>query len=125
MDQSTARMSRDATVVDAWTTLREAVMLMTTLQVGVLLVCRNGRLIGAVAESDVVMRLPERVAPAGPVPVIEGPMRTEYCFPEVSLGQALEHLRHGEACRVRVISHVRMVLEAVALTDVLAGRSAA
>jgi CBS domain-containing protein len=123
MDQSTARMSRDATVVDAWTTLREAVTLMTTLHVGVLLVCRNGRLIGAVAESDVVLRLPERVMPAGPT--MEAPMRTELCFPEVSLGQALEHVERGEACRLRIVSHVRIALEAIALTDARADRNAA
>jgi CBS-domain-containing membrane protein len=124
MDQSAARMSRDATVVDAWTTLREAVMLMSTLQVGVLMVCRNGRLIGAVAQSDVVLRLPERVAPTDR-PLVEGPMRTEFCFPEVSLGQALEHLDRNEACRVRIISHARVMLEAVSLSDPLGSRNAA
>jgi CBS domain-containing protein len=125
MDQSTARMSRDATVVDAWTTLREAVMLMTTLQVGVLMVCRNGQLIGAVAQTDVVLRLPERVAPGDATPAMQGPLRTEYCFPEVSLGQALQQLRRNEACRLRVMSCVRISLEAVALGDGLTERGAA
>ena len=124
MDQSTARMSRDATVVDSWTTLREAVMLMSTLQVGVLLVCRSGRLIGAVGESDVMMRLSERVPPPVVGPMIQGHARTDYCFPEVSLGQALERMENGEICRLRIVSRARVVLEAIALTDARSARAA-
>jgi CBS domain-containing protein len=111
-------MTRDVQMIEPHSTLREAAEVMKRFDVGPLLVCDGGRLIGIITDRDITVR-----ATAEGQDPFEGRVRdamsmdVSYCFEDEDVEEAARVMQEKQVRRLPVLNRDRRLVGIVSLGD--------
>jgi CBS domain-containing protein len=113
-------MTRDVDVVSPETTLRDAAERMSHLDVGVLPVCDNDRLVGVITDRDITVRATADGLDPFATQVGEVMSKDELitCFEEEDVEVATRKMRDKQVRRLPVLNDERRLVGILALGDV-------
>lgn len=110
-------MSKDVTLVDPQTTIREAARHMRDEDIGALPVGENDRLVGMVTDRDIAIRaVADDKAPQTPVREVMSQGIT-YCFEDDDVDAAAELMSQHQIRRLPVLNRDKRLVGMVALAD--------
>ena len=111
-------MSRDVTLIDPNTTIRDAAKEMRADDIGALPVGENDRLIGMVTDRDITMRaVAEDRAPATTAVRDVMSDRVYYCFEDDNVQEAADVMAEHQVRRLPVLNRDKRLVGVVALAD--------
>jgi CBS domain-containing protein len=114
-------MTRDPQIIDPETTLKHAAELMDGLDVGLLLVCEGGRLIGVVTDRDITVRgtaAGQRPDETKVADVMTSDLR--WCFEDEDVADAERLMRDSQIRRLPVLDQNRKIVGVLSLGDLAA-----
>ena len=112
-------MSTEVDTVAPESTLRDAAERMTALDVGVLPVCANDRLVGVVTDRDLTVRATAEGLDPFATQVVDIMSKDELitCFEDQDVEEAARMMRDKQVRRLPVLSHDRRLVGIVSLRD--------
>jgi len=114
-------MTRDAECIRSDATLQEAADRMKTLDVGVLPVCDDGRLVGVLTDRDITVRsVSDGRDPQGEQVRDVMTPRVLYCFEDNEVADAADLMRDEQVRRLPVLDHDRHLVGIISLWDLAA-----
>lgn len=112
-------MTRDVTLVDPNTSVRDAARKMRADNIGALPVGENDRLIGMVTDRDIAMRAVAEDRSPGTTPVREVMSdHVYYCFENDDVNRAGQIMAEHQIRRLPVLNRDKRLVGVVALADV-------
>lgn len=117
-------MTRDVRVASPSHTLREAARLMAELDVGVLPVGENDRLVGMVTDRDIAVR--GIACGLGPDQAVREVMTdsVKYCFADQSLEEVSRNMGDIQVRRLPVVDREKRLVGIISLSDIANGEGA-
>jgi CBS domain-containing protein len=118
-------MTRDVRIVDPDRTLREAAKQMEELDVGLLPVAENDRLVGMISDRDIVVRS------VGAGKSCDCKVRdimtrdVKYCYDDHEVEDVAENMAHQQLRRLPVLDRQKRLVGIVSLADLALDRDAA
>ena len=111
-------MTRDVRVAAPTQSMREAARLMAELEVGVLPVGENDRLVGMITDRDIAVR--GVAAGKGPDTLVRDVMSGEvkYCFEDQSIEEVTANMGDIQVRRLPVLSREKRLVGIISLGDV-------
>jgi CBS domain-containing protein len=111
-------MTRDVSLIDPNTTIRDAAQNMRSNDIGALPVGENDRLIGMVTDRDIVMRaVAEDCSPATTLVRDVMSDRIYYCFEDDNVQKAADCMAEHQVRRLPVLNGDKRLVGVVALAD--------
>ena len=119
MTQVSEVMTRGVRSMSPRDPIVRAAQAMEELDVGVVPVCENDRLVGMVTDRDIVVRGIAKGRPVENTPLTEVMSRDpRACFEDQSIDEVLEQMRDAQIRRVPVLDHERHLVGMLSLGDV-------
>jgi CBS domain-containing protein len=117
-------MTHDVRIATPHQTVREVAMLMAELDVGVLPVSDNDRLIGMITDRDIAIRAVG--AGHGPETLVRDVMTeaVKYCFADQPLEAVSRNMGHAQVRRLPVVDRQKRLVGIVSLSDIANGDGA-
>jgi CBS domain-containing protein len=117
-------MTRDVRVVAPTQSLRDAAQLMAELDVGILPVGENDRLVGMVTDRDIAVRGVARGC--GPDSVVSEVMTdaVKYCFEDESIEEVSRNMGDIQVRRLPVVDRQKRLVGIISLSDIANGEGA-
>jgi CBS domain-containing protein len=114
-------MTRDVTIVDPETTIQQAARAMVALDVGVLPVGENDRLIGIITDRDIAVRgVAEGKGPKTKVRELMTPA-VKYCFVDDEVEEIASNMADIQLRRLPVMDHDKRLVGILSLSDIAVG----
>jgi CBS domain-containing protein len=110
-------MTRDVTMVDPQTSIRDAAKMMADCDAGILPVSENDRLVGMITDRDIAVR--GVAAGKGPDAKVRDVMSAEvrYCFEDDDSKDVLRNMSDLQVRRLPVLSRNKRLVGIVSLSD--------
>jgi len=110
-------MTRDVTMVDPQTTIRDAAKMMADCDAGILPVSEDDRLVGMITDRDIAVR--GVAAGKGPEAKVRDIMSAEvrYCFEDDDSKDVLRNMSDLQVRRLPVLSRSKRLVGIVSLSD--------
>lgn len=117
-------MTRDVCVVDPNQTMREAAKKMAEIDVGLLPVGENDRLVGMISDRDIALR--GVAAGKGPDATVREIMTRDvkYCYDDQDVEEVANNMAQQQLRRLPVIDHGKRLVGIVSLADIAMDRDA-
>lgn len=117
-------MTRDVRVAAPNQSLREAAKLMAELDVGILPVGENDRLVGMVTDRDIAVRgIARGCGPDSPVREVMTDT-VKYCFADQSLEEVSRNMGDVQVRRLPVVDRQKRLVGIISLSDIANGEGA-
>jgi CBS domain-containing protein len=118
-------MTRDVCLVDPKQTVRQAAAKMAEIDIGLLPVGENDRLVGMISDRDIAVR--GVGAGKGPDATVREVMTTDvkYCYDDQDVEEVANNMAQQQVRRLPVLDHSKRLVGIVSLADIALDRDAA
>lgn len=118
-------MTRDVCLVDPSQTVREAAKKMAEIDIGMLPVSENDRLVGMISDRDIALRCV--AAGKGPDATVRDAMTRDvkYCYEDQNVEDVASNMAQQQLRRLPVIDHDKRLVGIVSLADIAMDRDSA
>ncbi|PWB82352.1 MAG: CBS domain-containing protein [Methylocystaceae bacterium] len=118
-------MTRDVCIADPNQTVREAAKKMSEIDIGLLPIAENDRLVGMISDRDIALRC---VAEGkGPDAFVRDVMTRDvkYCYDDQNVEDVASNMAEQQLRRLPVVDHDKKLVGIVSLADIAMDRDAA